>query len=205
MTKFKNKYRIESTRLPGWDYTTPGWYFVTICTKNREPFFGQVVNGVMRLSPIGEIVAEEWQKTEEIRENVTMDASVIMPNHVHGVIIIHEQRDDDNVVMPGFTANPVAMAQSVETPRRGVSTDWGQTAKATQNWKSGSLGAIIGQIKSVCTKRIWAAGYPEFGWQSRFYDHIIRNRESLEHIRAYIYNNPKQWEDDDYFLGNSDL
>ncbi|MBS1250527.1 MAG: hypothetical protein MAG431_02121 [Chloroflexi bacterium] len=194
MTKYKNKYRIKSTRLPDWDYTSPGWYFVTICTKGRQLFFGQVIDGEMHLSPIGKIVAEEWQKTEAIRENVTLDEWVIMPNHLHGIIMIHE-RDP----------------RSVETSRRGVSTDRGSsteqgdspTTKAIQHWKPGSLGAIIGQIKSVCTKRIWAAGYDEFGWQSRFYDHIIRDQASLDRIRAYIRNNPKEWEDDDYYLGNA--
>jgi putative transposase len=69
--------------------------------------------------------------------------------------------------------------------------------------QAGSLGAIIGQIKSVCTKRIWAAGHTEFGWQSRFYDHIIRDEGSLQHIREYIINNPANWAEDRINPANS--
>jgi putative transposase len=171
MTKFKNKYRVESTRLPGWDYSQPGWYFVTICTRDRLCFFGDVVDGAMRLSPIGEIVAEEWRKTPQIRPNVELDEWIVMPNHVHGIIVI------------------TVTAVVVETPRRGVSTTMGGLT-------AGSLGAIVGQIKSVCTKRIWAAGYTDFGWQSQFYDRIIRDELTLERVREYIRNNPLKWERD---------
>jgi len=79
---------------------------------------------------------------------------------------------------------------TVETPRRGVSTT------TTGGLTAGSLGAIVGQIKSVCTKRIWAAGYTDFGWQSRFYDRIVRDEMALERAREYIRNNPLKWERD---------
>ena len=134
MTLFKDKYRIESTRLKRWDYSAAGYYFVTICTKDRLCFFGDVSNGEMILSPIGDVVAEEWQKTAQIRPNVTMDEWVIMPNHVHGIIVIQE------------TPRPV------ETPRRGVST------ASNPAWKANSLGSIVNQIKSICTKRISGNG-----------------------------------------------
>jgi hypothetical protein len=106
MTLFKGKYRVESTRLRGWDYASAGWYFVTLCTRNRECVWGEVVNGAVRLSPMGEIVAEEWRKTEQIRANVALDEWVIMPNHVHGIIVIKN--------------NPIVETPHVETPRRGV-------------------------------------------------------------------------------------
>jgi len=177
MSKFKGKFRVESTRLPGWDYAAAGFYFVTICTKDREPFFGEVVEGEMRLSEIGEILAEEWQKTEQIREMVSLDEWVIMPNHLHGIIVIHD---------PVETPRHVETPRGLETPRRGVST----TGK---HWKPNTLGAIINQIKSKCTKRIRAAGHPDFAWQARFYDHIIRDEGSLHRIRQYIQDNPLKW------------
>lgn len=90
MTLYKNRYRIESARLKGWDYSAAGYYFVTICTRERECWMGKVVDGIMRLSPVGEIVAAEWQKTALMRENVTLDEWVIMPNHFHGIICIVE-------------------------------------------------------------------------------------------------------------------
>ncbi|MBD2605167.1 hypothetical protein H6G81_11640 [Scytonema hofmannii FACHB-248] len=81
MTLYKNKYRIETVRCSKWDYTSDGYYFITICTHNRQFFFGEIIDGEMQLSQIGEIIAEEWQKTSQIRSNVQLDAWVIMPNH----------------------------------------------------------------------------------------------------------------------------
>jgi REP element-mobilizing transposase RayT len=181
MTKFQNKYRIESTRLRGWDYSNPGLYFVTIVTRDRFAWFGKIVNGAMVLSPSGEIVAEEWQKTAVIRPAVHLDAWVVMPDHVHGIII--KTAADDGVETP---------RRGVSTPRRGVST------VTPNNWQPNSLGSIVNQFKSICTKRIRAAGYTDFAWQSRFYDHIIRNEKSLENIRKYIVNNPTRWDLDDH-------
>ena len=85
--KFRGKYRIPSARLKNYDYASNGAYFITICTKNREHFFGQVAGGEMHLSNIGEIIADEWKKTAEIRENVELGEWVVMPNHVHGILI----------------------------------------------------------------------------------------------------------------------
>ena len=90
MSLFRNKYRIESARLKGYDYAEAGAYFVTVCTKGMQCWFGDVVNGEMQLSAIGNIVADEWMKTERIRANVTLDAWVIMPNHLHGIVVINE-------------------------------------------------------------------------------------------------------------------
>lgn len=155
--KFKNKYKINSARLKEYDYAQPGMYFVTICTNDRKEFFGEIINGEMKLNEMGEIVKEEWLQTAIIRPNIFLDEWVIMPNHIHGIIEI----------------------KNVETPRWGV-----------------SLGSIINQIKSICTKKIWKSGYVDFAWQSRFYDHIIRNDESLNKIREYIRINPQRWEED---------
>ena len=88
MERFKGKYRIPSARLTGWDYASAGWYFVTLVTHVRLPYFGEIVRGEMRLSPIGEIVAEEWQKTAQIRPSVQLDEWVVMPNHIHGILVI---------------------------------------------------------------------------------------------------------------------
>jgi REP element-mobilizing transposase RayT len=129
--------------------------------------FINVVNGEIRLSRSGEIVAEEWQKTEQIRDNVTLNEWIIMPNHLHGVLIIEHS--------------------DVETTRRVVST-----------LKPNSLGSIVGQFKSITTKRIRMLGYSHFAWQSGFYDHIIRSERSLRKIQEYIINNSLKWELDEY-------
>ena len=172
--KYKNKYRIASSRLKEWDYGTPGAYFITICTLNRVRWFGEVNEGRIILSAVGELVLQELQKTAEIRPNVRIDAKVVMPNHLHAIIAI-----GDN---PG---------EAVETPRRGVSTK--------TKWKPGTLGAIINEFKSTCTKQIRAAGYKDFAWQARYYDHIIFQESELNNIMAYILENPTNWAEDEYF------
>ena len=184
MTLYKNKYRIESARCPNWDYTSNGYYFVTICTRDRQCFFGDIKAGKMELSDIGSIIAQEWQKTPKIRPNVQLDEWVVMPNHFHGIIIINNPVDTFN--------NPV------DTFRRNASTDRNASTnnKNKSRLKSNSLGSIIGQFKSVCTKQIWKMGFTDFGWQSRFHDHIIRDEAALSRIRQYIINNPTKWEQD---------
>jgi len=171
MRLFKGKYRVESARLRGWDYSTAGSYFITVCTKGLKCFLGEVVDNQVYLSSVGQIVAEEWQRTEEIRPRVKLDEWVVMPNHLHGIIILEGDR---------------GVEAGVETPRRGVST--------LPALKSNSLGSIIGQFKSVCTKRIRGAGVESFTWQSRFYDHIIRDERSLDEVRQYIAHHPLKWE-----------
>ena len=175
---FKTKYRIESNRLNDWDYSTPCWYFVTICTKNFKCWFGEIINGDVILNDNGKIVKEEWLKTKEIRLNVDLDYYVIMPNHFHGILIIKD----------------------VETSRRDVSKlkETGQRPVSTK-LQPNSLGSIIGQFKSICTKRINGIGKKSFVWQPRFYDHIIRNESDLRRIRTYIQNNPLKWELDEYY------
>jgi REP element-mobilizing transposase RayT len=177
VSKFKGKYRSDSTRLAGWDYSSPGFYFVTICTKNHKPILGIINDGKMLLSPAGVILAEEWRKSDEIRTLVSMDEFIIMPNHIHGIIIIND-----------ISSLPIDEASTR------AETNYGTAPRS----KSISLGNIIRQFKSVCTRRIRSAGFDKFAWQSRFYDHIIRDDESLQRIREYIQSNPQNWESDQY-------
>src|SRR3989344_9681197 len=96
MTLFRQTYRIESARLAGWNYTYCGWYFVTICVKDRQCVFGEIVDGEMQLSSVGKIVEEEWLKTAKLRSYVMLDAWVLMPNHLHGIIVL--EKDDPGAV-----------------------------------------------------------------------------------------------------------
>ena len=168
MTKYKDKYRIESTRLRTWDYRNAGYFFVTILTKDREHHFGDVVDGKLILNNFAEIVIEEWLKTAIIRNNIELDEYVLMPNHFHGIIINRFQE---------YLDSNVEIASTLQ---------------------SNSLGAIIGQFKSISTKKIRKAGLLKFSWQPRFYEHIIRNEQSLTNIRKYIQQNPLKWEIDEY-------
>jgi REP element-mobilizing transposase RayT len=178
MTLFKNKYRIESTRLRGWDYRNPGYYFVTICTKNREPYFGQIVQGKeMHLSSMGEIAAQCWREIPKHHANVDLDEFMIMPNHTHGIIII---------------CNPVVAAETLHATS--LLPPPGESKMSEISPKAGSLGAIIRSYKSAVTRLCGLQGFSEFAWQTRYHDHIIRNENSLFRIRQYIGNNPAKWE-----------
>jgi putative transposase len=184
---YKNKYRIASTRLQNWDYGSNAAYFVTICTRNRIEFFGGVVDGIMVLSDVGIIAEKYWNEIPEHFPFVTLGVFVVMPNHVHGIIIIDK------------TNNYADVATTVETPNLDVST--GNTENATGigiTWKPGILGVIINQYKRICTIESRKIN-PDFAWQSRFYDNIIRNDESYQKISEYIINNPLKWGDDDYY------
>ncbi len=186
--KFKNKYRIASDRLQGWDYGTPGYYFVAICTQNQVRWFGEVTGNQIILSAVGEIAQQELEKTPQIRTNVSLEAWVVMPNHIHAILVILEGSGERAETSCTSVETP---RTSVETPQRGVST--------IKNWRPGTLGAIINQYKSMCTKRIRSMGCVDFAWQRRYYDHIIQDEKSLENIRTYILENPAKWSEDDYF------
>ena len=217
MTLFRDRYRIESTRLPGWDYASDGVYFVSICTRDRECFLGAVVDGEMVLSAVGLIVAEEWLKTAQIRKNVSLDEWVVMPNHLHGIIYIHNSdcRDapvgrlfdpvgtadvppEDKDVPPARLYGSVGrVAPTTDVPPARLYGSVGRVAPTADvppaRLYGGTIGSIVGQFKSVCTKRICAAGY-DFAWQPRFYDQIVRDDKTLLAIREYIGNNPLKWD-----------
>jgi len=103
-----NKYRIGSKRLKGYDYTSPGKYFITICTKNKIPYFGKIENGEMELSYCGEIAEKFWLEIPNHFPLIELDEFIIMPNHMHGILII---RNPDSI-----SGNPV------QTPNLGVCT-----------------------------------------------------------------------------------
>lgn len=173
MTLYRNRYRVKSTRLPGWVYTRAGYYFVTICTKNHLEHFGEIATLIVRLSPIGEVACSFWEEIPTHFPNVTLDEYIIMPNHVHGIIII---RSTPDTVETQYTASLQHLSQLVLSP--------------------GSLSAIVRSYKSAVTRWTGQNGFPNFAWQPRFYDHIIRDEPSLNRIRAYIRNNPSTWDQD---------
>ena len=174
------RHHRRSIRLPGYDYTQPGAYFITIVTHQRMPLFGEIVDGEMRLNEYGQIVHAEWFQAAVVRPYVVLhrDEFVVMPNHVHGIIWI---------VDVGGGATRVGATRRVAPtpiPPRGPN--------------AGSIGAIIGQFKSITAKRINALrdtpGAPV--WQRNDYEHIIRDDHALARIRDYIQSNPQRWADD---------
>lgn len=183
--KFKNKYTIKSARLQNYDYSQNGMYFVTICTRNKEHFFGEIIEGKMILNDLGKIIDQFWQEIPKHFPFVNLDVHQIMPNHLHGIIEIC--RDE------------MGAGGNVETQQCCVSTMPPDKIKSETFYqlKPGSLSAIIRSYKSIVAKTTHYQ-FPNVGfqWQPRFYDHIIRNEESLNKIREYIISNPETWERD---------
>lgn len=167
----------RSIRLKEYDYTQAGAYFVTIVTYQREPLFGEIVDGVMKLNPLGEIARQEWFKTAELRPYVELyeDEFVVMPNHAHGIIW--------NVGADGGAE------------RRSARTS---AADEKPHVDAGSLGAIVRAYKSAVTYAINAARQSRgvTVWHRNYYEHIIRDDADLKRIRDYIANNPLRWTED---------
>ena len=194
MTLFKNKYRVESTRLPNRDYSQNGWYFVTICTYEREWLFGDVINGQVHLSEIGKIAKKFWVEIPQHSQHTYIDAYVIMPNHVHGIIII------DNPECREISESK-DVTQCRDVPWN-VSTTSGDDFDDTDVYrnlskispKAGSLSVVIRSYKAAVTRWCNMNGYSNFAWQQRFFDKIIRADGSVDKIREYMINNPLKWE-----------
>jgi hypothetical protein len=138
--KFKDKYRIKSTRLPLYDYGQNGYYLVTICTKDRLEYFGNVVNCQMVLTEIGNVALEFWQSISKHFSFVILDEFIIMPNHIHGILIIQKgtDRGGHNI--------------SVETGQCPVSTTITDVNLIETN--KSTLSSIIGSYKSICSRQI---------------------------------------------------
>jgi putative transposase len=165
----KDIYRRKSLRLKGYNYKQAGAYFVSICTLNRACLFGNIISEEMVLNDAGRIVADEWIKTVEIRNNIELDEWVVMPNHFHGILVINECR------------GTARRAPTVE--------EFGKPVP-------GSIPTIIRSFKSAVTKRIneLRNSPGEKVWQRNYYEHIIRNENELKQIREYITNNPLKWD-----------
>ena len=177
----------HSIRLPGYDYTSEGGYFITCVTQGRACLFGEVNNGVMKLNNYGEIVKEEWFKTNFLRDNVELvdEEFVVMPNHIHGIIWIIEG---------GRGSGGRGTARCAPTDSDNAPTD-GQFGIMIPR----SIPTIVRSYKSAITKQINLLRQTpgESVWQRNYYEHVIRSEKDYEAIANYIYDNPLCWEKDD--------
>jgi len=162
------KQHRKSIRLPGYDYSTPGAYFITICTDFLRILFGNVTNTHMQLNALGTNAHNCWDEMPNHYPEVKLEVFQIMPNHMHGILIIGE---------PDIAE---------EKPR--------------QVFKRHALGTILGSYKSAVTNQIHSLSGNEHTvvWEANYYEHIIRDDESLQRIREYIINNPLKWHLDRY-------
>ena len=170
--------RRKSIRLVDYDYAQSGAYFVTVCAAARQCLFGEIIDTKVRLNAVGRIVAEEWEWMGLVRENVLLDAFVVMPNHIHGIVVI--------VAGPGGEE---------DASIHGQLRMFGQS-------QTGALPNIVGGFKSAVTRRVneLYGTQGESLWQQNYYEHIIRSDEDLARVRDYIHNNPAAWANDDYHL-----
>jgi len=167
-----DRHHRRSIRLKGFDYSQSGAYFVTICTQNRACLFGEIVEGEMRLNEAGRMVHAAWEELSIHYPGVECDGFVVMPNHIHGIVVL---------VGAGPRACP----------------DHGQPQGVAPTL---SLVDVVHRFKTLTTKRyadrVKQFGWPPFPgrlWQRNYYEHIIRDEESLNRIRRYILDNPARW------------
>jgi len=277
--KFQNKYRIPSARLQIWDYANNGAYFITICTQNREHFFGNIKNGIMQLSDIGRFAEQFWHEIPNHFPMVELGNFVVMPNHVHGILIMNHpvetrfiasdnndeinnsqfiasdnndeinnsqfiasdnndemnnsqfiaSANNDEINNSQFIASAnndemnnsqfiasdnndeINNSQFIASANNDDDNNNNQTRLiASLQGKNGgfsgdknpmmgnSISKIIRWYKGRCSFECRKIN-PNFGWQSRFHDHIIRNSRSFDNIQNYIEQNPLKWDEDKFY------
>jgi len=169
------KHHRKSIRIKGYDYSSEGAYYVTIVTYHRDCLFGEIINKEMILNDLGKIADECWRSIPEHFPNVELGAYVIMPNHVHGIIVITDNGRGAALLRP---------YDGEENPHK-------------INVKPGSLGAIVRSYKSAVSYRINKEYNATGIWQRNYYEHIIRDEKDMQNKSDYIEANPSLWDDDE--------
>ena len=175
----RDLHHRRSVRLCGYDYSQAGAYFVTICAQNKDCLFGEIVNGEMKLNDAGQIVTKTWDDLAGRFPSIALDAFVVMPNHVHGIITI---------VGAQFIA-----------PKDRDAVNPGAINRAP------TVGEIVRTFKAVSTRMVRRNGLSVFSWQRNYYEHVIRGEGDLESIREYVTNNPARWVEDHENPGRAEV
>ncbi|MFC1725472.1 transposase [candidate division KSB1 bacterium] len=165
----KELKKRKLNRLKGYDYSMPGLYYITFCTFKNIEWFGKVIDGQMNLNDYGDVAKSFWMEIPKIHRNLKLDEVIIMPNHIHGILIINDE-----------TVGTEHCSVQKET-----SINYSLLSKIVKSYKEKVSKTLKRKFKLY-----------DFKWQRSFYDHIIRNEKSLNEIRKYIVNNPAKWEDD---------
>ena len=219
---FNNKYRIPSARLQNWNYANEAMYFVTICTKNRKNYFGRIITNnsyvqtqciaalvqtqcIASLQPteIGKIAHSEWYKTIEMRPDMNLELGefVVMPNHIHGIIIIgaNEYNTQRNSHRNSHRRDAMHCVSTNDNDNANTNANANDSEYKNQFApQSKNLSSIIRGYKSAVTTYA-RKNEIEFDWQTRFHDHIIRSMDEYHRISNYIINNPAKWQEDKFY------
>lgn len=212
-----NIHHRKSIRLKGYDYSQAGAYFITHCVQDRRCVFGEIKNGEMILNTYGQIANDQWYELPKRFTNIELDGFIVMPNHVHGIIVITEPPvgatlavvPNNNTVAQNnntVTQNNIVIADNNIVNNNGAipNNNWA-TARVAPT-ATATVGNIVGAYKSLvvhhCLEYI-KINEPEtiLGklWQRNYYEHIIRNQQSYQRISQYIINNPKNWDGDKFY------
>jgi putative transposase len=187
--KYQNKYRIKSARLQNWDYGWNAAYFITICTQNREYYFGNIENGKMQLSEIGDRAQKYLLEISQRFEYAKLDEFVVMPNHIHVIVIIDKIDDGRGVGRDAINRVSTLTPEPIKKPG-GITGNKNpmlhQNISRIFNWYTGRVTFESRKIDK------------NYVWQSRFHDHIIRDNAEYNRIKNYIINNPLNWDDDEF-------
>ena len=178
---FQNKYRIESTRLKSIDYNN-GYFFVTFCTKDREHTLGEISDGRIILSAIGEFASKTITEIQNHHPYCSVESFVIMPNHIHVIFYVAHNTNELNTDVQHTSDNDLNVNHQMQ-----------MTSK-----RKGRLSIVVGSLKSVIKKFATDNDVP-FEWQTRFHDHFIRNTEEMAAIKTYIENNIGTWQGDEFY------
>lgn len=186
MKKYLGKYRTESNRKPGWNYASNALYFITIVTQNRECNLGKIIDSEMIMSAFGEIVNTEWYKSFEMRDELFLEAYIIMPNHLHAVV---EIKNIETIEMDN--APYIGDSKLYRIP------------KSISSFIAGFKSSVNSKIDDYIDEH--QLNIPKYNrnnhfFQANYHDHIIRNQQSHQNIVNYILTNPSKWTDDKFKL-----
>ena len=191
--KFQHKYRIATTRKSDWDYSWSGAYFITICTRNREPFFGHIEKGKMHLSHAGILGNVFWYEIISRNKNVSLGQFVVMPDHIHGILILEEELvlpadGEGGIPTEGETRHALSLRNGSEESEMPLT----HRQLRYRNPGGKSVSALVGSYKSAVTKHANRLELPH-GWQSRFHDQIIRDQRHFANASHYVRTNVSPW------------
>jgi putative transposase len=181
-SQFRNGYRHNSLRYAGRDYSLPGKYFVTICTSQKTEWFGSVINGKMHLSEIGRIASQMWYEIPVHFPFIGLDAFVVMPDHIHGIIVINK-----------YAGPPIAGVLHATPLPPYDATHPANEIMSSVSPKPGSLSVVVRSYKSAVTKHAHKFD-SSFSWQRGFHDNIICTVGQMSRIRKYIFDNVRNWD-----------
>ena len=190
------KHHRQSIRLQGYDYSQLGFYFVTLCTYQRQCWFGDIRDEKMHLNQIGKLVRYEWLKSSLIRQEIELDEWVIMPNHLHGIVIITENYKDTQ--KQNFHEMKRLKGELQQIKGEQIKGERRSPLQGIAKQKPRSLTSLIGGFKASVTRQINQLCNHQNPpiWQRNYYESIIRDEQHLNYVRQYIHNNPQAWTND---------